>query len=115
MGRKVLGISAAVLEKLASFDFPGNVRELENCIERIVALARYDQTTIEDLPPKIREHRPSEVVTVSDDPNDLPSLCVVEERYIRKVLAAVGGNKTLAAKVLKLDRRTLYRKLSRLD
>ena len=46
-----------------------------------------------------------------DDPTELPSMDVVEERYIRKVLAAVGGNKTLAAKVLGFDRRTLYRKL----
>jgi two-component system response regulator HydG len=104
-----------VAERLVNYDWPGNVRELENCMERAVALARYDEITLDDLPAKIREHRPSEVVTVSDDPNDLPSMAVVEERYIRKVLAAVGGNKTLAAKVLKFDRRTLYRKLARLD
>jgi DNA-binding NtrC family response regulator len=114
-GTSPIRLSRPVAEQLMNYDWPGNVRELENCIERIVALSRYDETTLEDLPPKIREHRPSEVVTVSDDPNDLPPLSVVEERYIRKVLAAVGGNKTLAAKVLKLDRRTLYRKLSRLD
>ena len=60
---------------------------------------------------KIRDHRPTEVYALSDDPTELPSMDVVEERYIRKVLAAVGGNKTLAAKVLGFDRRTLYRKL----
>lgn len=114
-GAPPIRLSRPVAEQLMNYDWPGNVRELENCIERIVALSRFDETSIEDLPPKIREHRLSEVVTVSDDPNDLPSLSVVEERYIRKVLAAVGGNKTLAAKVLKLDRRTLYRKLSRIN
>ncbi len=114
-GTPPIRLSRPVAEQLMNYDWPGNVRELENCVERIVALSRYDETTLEDLPPKIREHRPSEVVTVSDDPNDLPPLSTVEERYIRKVLAAVGGNKTLAAKVLKLDRRTLFRKLSRLE
>ncbi|HEY2406536.1 MAG TPA: sigma-54 dependent transcriptional regulator [Polyangiaceae bacterium] len=108
-------LGRTVAERLVNYDWPGNVRELENCMERAVALARYDEITLDDLPAKIREHRPSEVVTVSDDPNDLPSMAVVEERYIRKVLAAVGGNKTLAAKVLKFDRRTLYRKLARLE
>jgi len=113
-GTPPIRLGRAFAEHLVNYAWPGNVRELENCIERVVALSRYDETTVEDLPPKIREHRPIEVVTVSDDPNDLPSMAVVEERYLRKVLAAVGGNKTLAAKVLKFDRRTLYRKLSRL-
>jgi two-component system response regulator HydG len=114
-GTTPIRLGRAVAEQLINYDWPGNVRELENCIERVVALSRYDETTLDDLPAKIREHRPSEVVTVSEDPNDLPSMAVVEERYLRKVLAAVGGNKTLAAKVLKVDRRTLYRKLSRLE
>jgi two-component system response regulator HydG len=108
-------IGHAVAERLASYDWPGNVRELENCIERLVALARTEELSLEDLPAKIREYRPTEVVTLSEDPNDLPSMATVEERYLRKVLAAVGGNKTLAAKILKLDRRTLYRKLAELE
>jgi two-component system response regulator HydG len=114
-GTPAIRLGRAVAEQLINYDWPGNVRELENCIERVVALARYDETTLEDLPPKIREHRSSEVVAISEDPNDLPSMAVVEERYLRKVLSAVGGNKTLAAKVLKFDRRTLYRKLARLQ
>jgi two-component system response regulator HydG len=103
-----------VAERLASYHWPGNVRELENCIERLVALARTEEVALEDLPAKIREHSPTEVVTLSEDPNDLPSMATVEERYIRKVLAAVGGNKTLAAKILQVDRRTLYRRLAEL-
>jgi two-component system response regulator HydG len=110
-----LRLSHAVAEALLNYNWPGNVRELENCLERIVAIGRYDETTLDDLPAKIREHRPTEVVTASDDPNDLPSMAVVEERYLRKVLGAVGGNKTLAAKILKFDRRTLYRKLALLE
>ncbi|HEV8244169.1 MAG TPA: sigma-54 dependent transcriptional regulator [Polyangiaceae bacterium] len=112
-GKSVTRLGRLVAERLVNYDWPGNVRELENCMERAVALARFDEITLDDLPAKIREHRPTEVFTVSDDPNDLPAMHVVEERYIRKVLAAVGGNKTLAAKVLGFDRRTLYRKLER--
>jgi two-component system response regulator HydG len=108
-------IGHAVAERLASYDWPGNVRELENCIERMVALSRSEELALEDLPAKIREYHPTEVVTLSEDPNDLPSMATVEERYLRKVLAAVGGNKTLAAKILKLDRRTLYRRLAELE
>jgi len=80
-----------------------------------VALARFDEITIDDLPSKIREHRATEVFEESEDPKQLPSMDVVEERYIRKVLAAVSGNKTLAAKILGFDRRTLYRKLKQQD
>jgi DNA-binding NtrC family response regulator len=112
-GKNVNRLGRLVAERLVNYDWPGNVRELENCMERSVALARFDEITLDDLPVKIREHRPTEVFTVSDDPNDLPAMYVVEERYIRKVLAAVGGNKTMAAKVLGFDRRTLYRKLER--
>jgi two-component system response regulator HydG len=110
-GKSVNRLGRAVADRIMGYDWPGNVRELENCIERAVALARFDEITIDDLPAKIREHRPMEVYEENEDPKQLPSMEVVEERYIRKVLAAVGGNKTLAAKVLGFDRRTLYRKL----
>jgi two-component system response regulator HydG len=110
-GKRVSQLGRAVAEHIMSYDWPGNVRELENCMERAVALARFDEITIDDLPAKVREHRAAETCTEGDDPTQLPSMEVVEERYIRKVLAAVGGNKTSAAKVLGFDRRTLYRKL----
>jgi two-component system response regulator HydG len=110
-GKEIKSLDRTVTDSLMSYDWPGNVRELENCIERAVALARFDRLTLDDLPSKIREHRPSEIYTSSEDPLDLPTMDVVEERYIRKVLASVRGNKTLAAKVLGFDRRTLYRKL----
>ena len=110
-GKSVNRLGRAVADRIMGYDWPGNVRELENCIERAVALARFDEITIDDLPSKIRTHRATEVFEESEDPKQLPSMEVVEERYIRKVLAAVGGNKTLAAKILGFDRRTLYRKL----
>ncbi len=113
--RQVTRIGRLVAEKLTDYDWPGNVRELENCMERAVALARFDEITAEDLPEKIRQFRPTEFQAMSANPLELPSMDEVEERHIRRVLSAVSGNKTLAAKVLKLDRRTLYRKLKRQD
>jgi len=112
-GKSVTRLGRLVADKLVNYDWPGNVRELENCMERAIALASFDEVTLDDLPSKIREYRPTEVYVTSDDPKDLPAMHIVEQRYIRKVLAAVGGNKTLAAKVLGFDRRTLYRKLER--
>jgi two-component system response regulator HydG len=112
-GRQVTRIGRLVAEKLTDYDWPGNVRELENCMERAVALARFDEITVEDLPEKVRQFQPTEFQNMSSNPLELPSMEEVEERHIRRVLTAVGGNKTLAAKVLKLDRRTLYRTLKR--
>ncbi len=111
--KRVTRLGRLVADRLLSYDWPGNVRELENCMERAVALTSFDEITIDDLPAKLRDYRPTEVFATSENPNDLPPMHIVEERYMRKVLAAVGGNKTLAAKVLGFDRRTLYRKLER--
>jgi DNA-binding NtrC family response regulator len=112
-GKNVVGLVSSAAEKLLSYDWPGNVRELENCIERAVALTRYDQITVEDLPEKIRNYQSSHVVVASDDPSELLPMQEVERRYIQRVLKSVGGNKTQAARVLGFDRRTLYRKLDR--
>jgi two-component system response regulator HydG len=111
--RAVHGISPEAAQLLVAYPWPGNVRELQNCIERAVALARYDQVTVGDVPEKIQRHRPSYVMLATDDPSELVSLEEMERRYILRVMEAVGGNKTLAARVLKLGRKTLYRKLER--
>jgi DNA-binding NtrC family response regulator len=113
MKKSIAQIDPAAAQVLLSYDWPGNVRELENCMERAVALAHFDAITSADLPTKLRDHRPTEVFEVGSSPADLATMDVVEERYIRKVLNAVGGNKTRAAQVLGFDRRTLYRKLKR--
>ncbi len=113
-GRPVTKFGRDVADRFLAYDWPGNVRELENCIERAVALARFDAITLDDLPPKVREHSSGEVFSSSDDPYDLQTMDLVEQRYVLKVLEAVKGNKTLAAKVLGFDRRTLYRKLARM-
>jgi two-component system response regulator HydG len=111
-GKPIRGISEAVAERLLAYSWPGNVRELRNVIQRAVALTRYDQIAVEDLPEKIRDYRGSQVFIGGDDPTELVPLEEVERRYILHVLQAVGDNKTLAARTLGLDRKTLYRKLS---
>ncbi len=112
-GRALTGIAPEAAKLLLGYPWPGNVRELQNCIERAVALARYDQVTVADLPDKIQQHRPSYVVVAADDPSELVSLEEMERRYILRVMEAVAGNKTLAARILKMGRKTLYRKLDR--
>jgi two-component system response regulator HydG len=110
-GKQVKGISEAVGERFLAYTWPGNVRELRNVIERAVALTRYDKLAVEDLPEKIRDWRSSQVFIGGDDPSELVPMEEVERRYILHVVRSVEGNKTLAARVLGLDRKTLYRKL----
>jgi two-component system response regulator HydG len=112
-GRRVLGLTPAAAERLMAYSWPGNVRELENAIERAVALTAYEKIVVEDLPERIRNYRSSDVLVASNDPSELVTLEEVERRYLLRVLESVGGNKTLAARILGLDRRTLYRKLGR--
>jgi two-component system response regulator HydG len=113
MGKNVRGFSSAVGERLLAYSWPGNVRELQNCVERALALARFDEITVEDLPPKVRDYKASFVVVATEDPSDLVTMEEVERRYVGRVMEAVGQNKTHAAKVLGFDRTTLYRKLER--
>jgi two-component system response regulator HydG len=113
-GKPVLGISAAAAERMVTYPWPGNVRELQNCVERAVALTRYDHVAVDDLPEKVRDYRSSHVLIVGDDPTELVPMEEVERRYIRRVMDAVQGNKTAAARVLGYDRKRLYRKLDKL-
>ena len=112
-GKRVTGLSAAAAELMLAYAWPGNVRELQNCVERAVALTRDEEIVPADLPEKIRSYRTSHVVVASDDPSELVPMEEVERRYILRVMEAVGGSKTMAARVLGFDRRTLYRKLER--
>jgi two-component system response regulator HydG len=109
--KRVTGITAAAAERLLAYSWPGNVRELQNCVERALALTQYDSLTVEDLPQKIRDFRRSHVLIGSDDPEELVPMEEVERRYVSRVMEAVAGNKTLAARILGFDRKTLYRKL----
>ncbi len=111
--KAVRGIHAAAAERLVAYDWPGNVRELENCIERAVALLRFDEVTVDDLPEKIRHYRAERLVFAVDDLGEVVTIDELERRYIQRVLTLLGGNKSRAATVLGLDRRTLYRRLDR--
>jgi len=111
--KSTLELSTTAAEKLMAYNWPGNVRELENCMEHAVALARFDQITVEDLPEKIRAYRAERFVVAANDPTEIVTMDELERRYILRVLALVGGNKSRAAQVLGFDRRTLYRKLER--
>ena len=114
-GKQVVGLSNTAAKKLLKYTWPGNVRELRNAIERAVALTRFEKLTVEDLPEKIRAYQNSTVFIGNNNPNELIPMEEVERRYILHVLKTVGGNRTLAARVLGLDRKTLYRKLQHFE
>jgi two-component system response regulator HydG len=109
--RKGIEVAPEALDLLMEYDWPGNVRELENCMERAVALCRFDEITVDDLPSKVQEHQSSKIVITTESPGELITLDEMERRYVRQVLNAVGGNKTHAARILGIDRRSLYRRL----
>jgi len=111
--KSALELSTAAAERLMAYNWPGNVRELENCMEHAVALARFEQVTVEDLPEKIRAYRAERFVVAANDPTEIVTMDELERRYILRVLSLVGGNKSRAAQVRGFDRRTLYRKLER--
>jgi len=114
-GKDVRTISPAVAERLLAYPWPGNVRELQNCIERGVALARFTELCVDDLAERIAAHKRKDVVIAGADPTELVRLEQVERRYILHVLEAVGGNKTAAARILGIERKTLYRKLEQFE
>ena len=109
--KPVTALTAEVGEKLLAYPWPGNVRELQSVIERAVALTHHDHITVQDLPEKVAEHRRSHVVLT--DETEFVTLEEMEQRYILQILAAVGGSKSVAARILGLDRTTLWRKLER--
>jgi len=112
MNKGVKGISQAAGRRLLDYDWPGNVRELENSMERAVAICRLDEITIEDLPATLVDEAPETAVMSALSPDELITIDEMTQRYVRKVLAMSNGNKTHAAKVLGIDRRSLYRRLT---
>ena len=110
--KSVVGFSAPVAERLLAYSWPGNVRELLNTIERAVAMTSFAELVVDDLPERIRSYQRRPLV-VAADADELVSLDELERRYVVRVMEAVGGNKSSAARVLDLDRTTLYRMLDR--
>jgi DNA-binding NtrC family response regulator len=103
-GRDVVGFDEDSMQRLVAYHWPGNVRELRNVVERHVALASSPVLTLEDFStPGVAPHAGIDA--------DNPTLAELERRYLAKVLDGCAGNRTQAAKVLGIDKSTLWRKL----
>lgn len=105
-GRRVDGLTPAAAQRLLSYCWRGNVRELENAVEHAVVLATGNRVDVGDLPPEVGLATPEPAVA-----GDVRTLEAVERDYIAAVLRAVGGNRTRAAEKLGIGTATLYRKL----
>jgi two-component system, NtrC family, response regulator AtoC len=108
-------VAREVFEVLENYPFPGNVRELSHIMERAMLLAREGVITPSDLAPEVASAASSDEVANASGSlaGDWPTLAVLERRYIDRVLSRTGGNKTRAAEVLGIDRRTLNRMFAR--
>jgi DNA-binding NtrC family response regulator len=110
-GRAVPELAAETVACLQRYGWPGNVRELEGALARAVAVAAGSALTPEDLPPSVMSATRERGANGLD--TDWPTLSVLQGRYIERVMQRTGGNKTLAASVLGVDRRTLQRLFAR--
>jgi len=116
-GRSVTGFDPEVLDRLRGYEWPGNVRQLANVVERLVIVAPQRMVTVEDLPPNLR----MSVLDLANTPLDLPAsgvdlrllLSQLEDKLIGQALKRTGGNKNRAAELLGLNRTTLVEKLRR--
>ncbi|HBB91054.1 MAG: Fis family transcriptional regulator [Bacteroidetes bacterium GWF2_49_14] len=104
MNRTTVSIDSAALKRLQEFDFPGNIRELENMVERAIVIGNGKKITLKDLP--IRK------ITV---PSNVESLEEIEKAHIQQVLSNHEWNITRSAKALMVDRVTLYNKIRKYD
>lgn len=104
-------LTAEALDKLVAYAWPGNVRELQNVIERLFALRHGQEITAADLPSPIGELAQAE--PHFDAWTDLPALASMERSLISAALRRAGGNKNEAARLLKIDRQRLYRKIEK--
>lgn len=104
--KTVRGISAEALDLLYRYPFPGNVRELQNAIERAFAFSSDETLSVDDFPQRIVEKSDTSQPAAT---SAWPTLDEHQSQYIRKVLEHTGGNKSQAAQILGVTRRTLYR------
>ncbi len=115
-----LHLSQGAMRRLMAYSWPGNVRQLENAVERAVALGTgRPQIEVSDLPPELQaspEPTTSPFVEFPDEGLDLPAyLSSIERDLIRRSLERTGGNRNRAAELLRIKRTTLVEKLKRLD
>lgn len=105
--RSIEGLSPEALELMRGYSWPGNIRELQNCVEKAVIMADGDTLLASDLELSGRGH------ASENAPDEEETLEMAEERVIRKTMEKYGGNLTLAAKALNISRPTLYKKLNK--
>jgi len=104
-GREAPEFSPRALAGLRAHSWPGNVRELENTVQRLIVMTDSDVVEVPDLPPFMRFSAPVGEQDLTRTLRD------VERDYVQRVLESVGGNKTRAAEILGIDRKTLRGKL----
>jgi DNA-binding NtrC family response regulator len=107
--KKISGVSEEALKILMNYSWPGNVRELENVIQRAITLGQHELIIPDDLPPLMMKEMDGDMLDKALQKKY--TVDQLEKEYIKRVLIEVGGNKSKAAEVLGLDRKTLYRKL----
>jgi DNA-binding NtrC family response regulator len=105
-GKKIKGITPDAMKLIISYSWPGNIRELINCIESAVVMSLQDEITVDSLPSYIRSKKTGESSGKVDE-----NLSEIEKKAIIAALKKTGGKKTEAAKILGIAERTLYRKL----
>jgi len=106
----VKGFTPRAMDAIMRYDWPGNVRELENLIERAVIMTRGDMITLDEFPNTIN-HKFSEIDEVENELSTGRTLKDAEKEIIIRTLEETGGNRTHAAKILGISRRTLQLKL----
>jgi DNA-binding NtrC family response regulator len=107
---KTLTFSRDALDRLLAYDWPGNIRELRNLVERLQILHEGSEVHAGDLPSELRHGREAAVAGDAREPALVP-LAHVERRHVERVLAATGWNKARAARVLEVDVKTLNKKI----
>jgi two-component system response regulator PilR (NtrC family) len=118
MGKRILGFTDECLARLESYEYPGNVRELENVIERAVALSQGDRIDVDALPPKLGGGRPAVggLPELGEEGIALESMIEeLEKKYLLRALELTGGAKTRAAELLKMSFRSFRYKLDKYD
>ncbi|MCD0487230.1 sigma-54 dependent transcriptional regulator [Pedobacter sp. MC2016-14] len=120
LGKNVLGFSEEVEECFLTYNWPGNVRELKNVVRRATLLTETDEIQLKALPLEISTYAKASAIEVSiskiEKPRDLKNAALeAEYEAILKVLREVNFNKTKAAKILNIDRKTLYNKMKAIN